>query len=278
MPDKPRFDKIVSLDEEALRARLEVVRAALTHASEKGRSLEAATTDVLRSMLPSEYGLSTGFIASHGTEGAELSTQLDVIIYDALRSGPLVRLGSCDVFPLEAVYGYVEVKAALRSCNDLQNPTADSLEACIKTNSKLRQLTKRRYWEPAPGSGVQAIQREYDWMTIRSFVVSFDVTGSIKDPAVFASRMAEVLAHFGGDTHLHGVLVLGNGFYRSRPVDNPNDRYHVEYTSESPLGAFRDQLLMAMQRFPRFAAAASPALDQYYSSRRWLSAAPPGAT
>ena len=51
--------------------------------------------------------LSTGFVVWLSPTGPQLSPHLDIIIYDAIRSGPPVRLNTCHVFPLEAVNGYV---------------------------------------------------------------------------------------------------------------------------------------------------------------------------
>jgi len=121
--DPPDFATLTRLEDAALSAKLEAVRAIIAHAGEKGRALEEAVTSLLRDILPAEYGLSTGFIAYHADEAVRLSPQLDIIIYDAVRTGPLARFTACDVIPLEAVLGYVEVKAGqslqfLRRCPD----------------------------------------------------------------------------------------------------------------------------------------------------------------
>jgi hypothetical protein len=86
---------LLRLDERALNARLDAVRAVISHGGEKGRALEHQVMDLLRSMLPSEYGLTTGFIAHLANDGRpRLTPQLDIIVYDALRSGPLARLAA----------------------------------------------------------------------------------------------------------------------------------------------------------------------------------------
>jgi uncharacterized protein DUF6602 len=120
MNNAPNFSDLNAIEERLLLAKLEAVRAAIVHAGEKGRALENGVQTLLRSILPAEYGLSTGFVVYHTPEGPRLSSQLDIIIYDALRSSPIVSLETCDVFPLEAVHGYVEVKATLRSSSDEQ--------------------------------------------------------------------------------------------------------------------------------------------------------------
>ena len=67
--------------------------------AEKGRALEQAVFHLLRELLPGEYGLSTGFIAYHADGTIKLSPQLDIIIYDAVRTGPLARLSACVARP-----------------------------------------------------------------------------------------------------------------------------------------------------------------------------------
>ncbi len=103
----PNFKEFVGIEQQGLRARLDAVRAAISHAGEKGRALEADVQKLIRSFLPAEYGLSTGFIVSRTPDGnVEISKQLDIIIYDALRAAPLMTIGTSDVFPIEAVYAY----------------------------------------------------------------------------------------------------------------------------------------------------------------------------
>ena len=115
MNDSPDFATLSRIEETLLLARLDAIRSSITHSGEKGRALEHAVCSLLRGLLPSEYGLSTGFVVWLSPTGPKLSQQLDIIIYYAIRSGPIIKLDTCDVFPLEAVYGYVEVKATLRS-------------------------------------------------------------------------------------------------------------------------------------------------------------------
>lgn len=134
----PQFADLNKIEEELLVAKLQAARKAIVHAGEKGRALEYEVRTLLRSILPAEYGLSTGFVVFHTDDGPRLSSQLDIIIYDAIRSGPIISLVTCDVFPLEAVYGYVEVKATLQSSSDeAKEPADNSIEKCLLNNREL---------------------------------------------------------------------------------------------------------------------------------------------
>jgi hypothetical protein len=273
----PNFSELLTLDEAALAARLQAVRAAISHAGEKGRSLEHSVTEVLRAMLPAEYGLTSGFVAFHGADGPKLTPQLDVIIYDANRCGPLARLGACDILPLEAVYGYVEVKALVRASNNLDNPPRDSLEACIKTNSELSTLRERWFYESFPSSQVKIQLKKRTWLRMRGYLVAFSVSDELSSPEVLARRIADVSAHYGATTHLHGLFVVGQGFYATRAVDEGEPLHRVRYTQQHALAAFRASLLAGLSRFRRFGETASPALNQYFGVPSWDEVTPTGS-
>jgi hypothetical protein len=277
----PDFLALSKIEEDLLVGKLDAARKAISHAGEKGRSLEAEVTTLLRSFLPEEYGLTTGFVVYHRHNGPSLSPQLDVIIYDPVRSGPIARLATCDVLPLEAVYGYVEVKASLQSTSDSAKEFADnSIEMCIKKNQQVRGMTERRFWKPAEGSPVQAELVTTQWMSIRSYVFAFEAEGAVaKNPDLFAQRIADVSARFGPPVHWHGVFVAGQGYYTTRAIDvskaRLEDWYHTEYTTEQPLAAFKWSLIHGLARFPRFPGHWTPAVDKYHEDETtWKSRAP----
>lgn len=263
------FSDLSKIEEELLVAKLQATRKAISHAGEKGRALENAVIRLIRDLLPSEYGLSTGFIAYHTEDGIRLSSQLDIVIYDAIRSGPMVKLESCDVFPLEAVYGYIEVKASICSTSDTAKEVAgNSIEACIAKNKKLRSMVNRRYWAPVRANTSGLVKHE--WMGLRSYVFAFEPEGAIaNDHKKFAQRIADTSKKQGPPTHMHGVFVANHGYFVTRPVDvstdTTDDYYHVQYTLNHPLLAFKSSLVRALASFPRFQYDWSPAIDQYYA-------------
>jgi hypothetical protein len=83
-----------------------------SHPGENGRNKEVILSKVLCSVLPDRYSIGTGFIvASDGTK----SGQNDIIIYDKFWSAPLFPEFASLIFPIEAVYGVIEVKSNLGS-------------------------------------------------------------------------------------------------------------------------------------------------------------------
>jgi len=277
MNNAPNFSDLNAIEERLLLAKLDAVRAAIVHAAEKGRALENGVRTLLRSILPAEYGLSTGFVVYHTPEGSRLSSQLDIIIYDALRSGPIVSLETCDVFPLEAVYGYVEVRATLKSSSDeAERPADNSLEQCLIKNRDLRNMTDRRYHLPFASSPVETFVMPREWAakipSIRSYVFAFEASDSVtKNLARLAQRVADYTKKLGNPTHLHGLFIAGQGFIYTKPVDAeaaaPEDYFHTYYTEDHPLLAFKTSLLHTLARFPRPQADWAPAIEEYFQQK-----------
>ncbi len=261
----PEFAALTGIEETALIARLDAVRKTISHAGEKGRSLETELMTLIRSFLPNEYGLSTGFVAALGAKGPILSSQLDIIIYDALRSGPIARLGSCDVIPLEATYAYIEVKASLLSTSDGAEKYADnSVETCIKKNSALRALKNRYYYAPEPNTTTKSKAFGMSCVPIRAFVFAYEATGDIaQDPSKFAERISR-FSRTTGDAHLHGVFVGGTGYYASvasEPNTPPADQYRVRFRTDHLFASFKWGLLHSLSRCFRYPENWTPALN-----------------
>jgi hypothetical protein len=275
------YSKFTCIEKEALAARLESIRAVLQHAGEKGRALEHEVASLIRFFLPNEYGLSTGFIAYHDNNGPKLSSQIDILIYDAVRGSPLVNLGTCVVLPIEFVYAYIEVKATLTSSSDTVIEYAEnSIERCIQKNSELRSITKRKFWITIKGSqvGMQLVER--DWLSIRSYIFAFQSEGNVtKEPTAMAERLANFLKKTGKPAHLHGVFLADGAYYETVPVDSnkadSDDCFRIRYTSGNTLGMFKTFLISALTRFTRIPENWVPALNQYQGATdQWKEVAP----
>lgn len=263
---QPSFATLAAIDERIMQAKLDAVRAAITHPGEKGRELELHVCSLLRDFLPAEYGLTTGFIVWRPKNGreTELSSQLDIIIYDAM-IGPLIRFGAFDVVPLEAVYGYVEVKASISSSSAKTN----SIAACLKTNETIRRMKARWFNDVAEGSPPQYVTRCSTWLAPRAFVVAFESADKATfDADAFATRFANSLLRSGA-AHIHGLLIPGRVFCYTIPHgedSREDERFHVRYTSQSML-AFKGQLLQSLTTFRRPEPwEGRPAIDSYFTA------------
>jgi hypothetical protein len=91
---------------------LQLIRE-LTHSGEKGKESEAILREFLRTSLPEKLGIETGFAITQD----EVSTQLDIMIYDKMQY-PVIYSGyAFKILPLLSVFMAIEVKMQLTSAN-----------------------------------------------------------------------------------------------------------------------------------------------------------------
>lgn len=259
MPDRlqrPSLNGFYDIEETRLRARLDGVRLALSHAGEKGRVLENEAAAFVRSILPPEYGVSTGFIAYCEDGEIRMSSQLDIIIYDAVRGSPLIRYETCSIFPLEIVYAYIEVKASL---------DISKLSDITIKNREIRTMRQRWYWHPSCGSPPETVLYDDKWLPIRSFVFSFE--SRIGEARALARTLRSELAK-APEAHLHGVFIAGQGFFSPHRIscgtvfeEHPQELF---FTDSHPLTAFKVMLVKCLATFPRCSIEHSPAVDRYH--------------
>ena len=134
-----------------------------------------------------------------------------------------------------------------------------------------------------PGTQTQTQIKAHDWNAIRGYVVAFEATGEVaSDPPKLAQRMADYSASLAGDTHLHGLLIVGKAFFKARPVEpaaiGTPGQYKIDYVTTDPLMAFMITILSGLARFPRVPTNWVPAIDKYFDQPTWSTCAPqPGA-
>lgn len=254
--DALSLSEFASAEEKLLSAKLDAVRASIRHGGEKGRAIEQSVLAFLRSFLPGEYGLSAGFVAYHDGESIKLSKQLDIIIYDAVRSAPLASLGTCDVFAIEAVFAYVEVKASLCSTSNTEDAAADSIERCIADNHELRKMRERRYLQVSHHGSPYGVHRtRFDELSVRGYVFSLEARGSVAcDIERLAQRVRQVSRAASRQAHLHGVFATNSGFLYtapSTPETDKNHTHHVRFTKTHPLLTFKATMLEQLATFWR---------------------------
>jgi len=275
----PDYSEVAKVTEDALLARLRAVRASIDHAGEKGRALEGAVQNILRQLLPAEFGLSTGFIAYTADDGPVLlSSQLDIIIYDALRGGPLIQLDGCAVFPIESVFAYCEVKAVLKSGGTVAAPGPSSIQGCLLQNLRVRQRNRRTYWVPIAGKGTQIQMKTVDGPPPRGYVVAFELEGSISTGSHLAQSLSDCSKELGAGVHLHGIFVPGAVFVETVPVEadavGTDLQHRTRFVESHTLQAFAGSLLMSLARFPRPEAGWAAALERYLESPAWIERTP----
>lgn len=285
----PNFAELLRIEEELLASQLRSVRAAVRHAGEKGRGLEHHALRLLRRLLPSEFGLTTGFVAcalgSNGDHKVVLSPQIDVIIYDAIRGAPVVDLGSSHVLPIECVHAVVEVKASFYR---------DVGQVC-RWSKEVRKLKTRHYlvapkrvdfeeehrkkFSNAPLGDLDQYLRDLanqqmfpppkwvtrEWAPIRCFALAFEYDTERRFTLDAArKRFAD---QCDGDVELHAIFVPDTCvLWTSNTDPNAGQIGGVGGTARDPLATFRHRLLDALSSFPRPGEGSTMDLRPYFDS------------
>lgn len=290
----PNFAEFLRLEEQALAAQLRAVRSAITHAGEKGRGLEHHALRLLRRLLPSEYGLATGFVACARPVATgyavELSPQTDVIVFDAVRGAPVVDLGSSQVLPLECVHAVVEVKASLYG----------SVHELHRWSAAVRQLRTRHYLvdpersvdlraededaleDMAGFGGTTSFERHArrgaleqifpprredmrSWPPVCVFALAFEYDREQRF-TLEAARARLASAFHDNEGHLDGLLIPDAGVMWHEADDDDANSNRIAGSEHAPLATFRHRLLKALAKFPRPSEGATIDLRPYFDS------------
>lgn len=112
MPDYLSYQKSISME---LLSEKDRVRNFIgdRHWGEDGRYKEAILTDCIRSKIPDNAKLGTGFVIG---DDDTISSQIDIIVYRA-EIPTLFQKGDFVIVPKESVLGIIEVKTKLNSSN-----------------------------------------------------------------------------------------------------------------------------------------------------------------
>jgi hypothetical protein len=116
-----------------LRAEAQYFTNSVVHRGEKGRLNETHFASILRRYLPNRFGIGTGFIVSTNPEKS-ISPQCDIIIYDVQNHTPFYESQAFSIYPIEIVYGVIEVKTDIRSKAEIDD--------CFKKCAFLRKMAQ----------------------------------------------------------------------------------------------------------------------------------------
>lgn len=220
----------------------DILTAVLPHAGERGRNDEERFKEFLRRTLPHRFSLGTGFIVS-SDPAIPPSSQTDIVIYDEFLNSPLHRELAAFVYPIEIVYGTVEVKGLLKSSD---------LSKCLKDIAKIRALaTAKRYVVYAsvpvdkanPAKRILAIKELCSDLAPRSFIVAYDVKGwsSLK---AFVGSWKRALSK-NRDAHLHGIAVLSKDWFVYQVAHKP-DEIKLKAFADHALARLVNQLAVSL--------------------------------
>jgi hypothetical protein len=224
--------------QEEFRVHSEVLTNVLPHSGERGRNNEEKFRDFLTKVLPKQFSVGTGFVIS-SQPNLPISSQTDVVLYDEFWNSPIYRELSSHVYPVEMVYGTVEVKRWLRK---------GDLDKICKDISKLQCLGHRKYYieyVPVPKSNTQpeallaGKQERLVNLKPRAFIFAYAQEGW-DHPEQLVTSLREAA----NETlpMIHGIVVLKSDWYLVQEPYSKNGPQFV-YSEGNALLKFTNGLL-----------------------------------
>lgn len=137
----------------------------LPHNVLKGESIEEIFRNFLREKLPKSLSVGHGIIVD---SNGKYTKELDVIIYDALKTPVFFQKKDIQIIPVECVYAVVEVKKEI--------PSEEKLNEIIENMQSVRALEKKAFFKL---KGVIKYThllygKEWDYWPIQYYVFAID--------------------------------------------------------------------------------------------------------
>lgn len=224
----------------------------VAHQGEKGRTVEAAIRGVLREILPGRYEIGTGFIINCKRE---ISSQLDIVIYDRINNAPIELAGSLGVYPIECVFGFIEVKSRLAS-RDIEKYARDVSQirrmALHKVYRDFEQIKFEETEETIAGTALESIARSQT-LPPRAFLFAHDCYA--KNYSTLEKQLMSTMQKY--EAHVHALCILEKNWCISQRVYLK--RYQFQKIDGDAFAGFHTRVLSALESFPR----GSMHLDSY---------------
>lgn len=220
-----------------------------SHNPEKGRLNETHLVNLLRRYLPPKFGVGTGFIVSGGNHVQE-SSQCDIIIYDPLNNAPFYSSDAWQIYPIEMVYGVIEVKTKIN-----KNEIRDALNKCAKLRSMCGNNLNHNKAYIRQGSVQEGKPAEYlrytSCLPPRFFIFGYN---SPNKKTTLENNIKELTKEV-SNSHVHGFCTLN----RNSAIYT----YHIPYRKpEARVAPLRDNgLSHFLMEMPKKLNSMLPVLD-----------------
>lgn len=220
----PSIRSYYSALQEQFKLQSHVLTDVLPHAGERGRNDEERFREFLGRILPRKYSVGSGFVVCSDTSVA-VSSQTDVVLYDEFHNSPLHKELAAHVYPVEIVYGTVEVKGRLEKRD---------LPKIVDDIAKMRALGAHRYYvsyggvqkpDAERGKNVVGQAELRETVPPRAFLFAYEQKGWATLDA-FVESLKE--ANKSLSAHFHGIAVLESDWYVAQEAyatDPP--KYHA---------------------------------------------------
>jgi len=204
--------------QEQFRLQSSILTDVLPHSGERGRNNEERFREFLSRVLPKKYSIGSGFVVC-SEPSVPVSSQTDVVLFDEFHNSPIHRELASHVYPVEIVYGTVEVKGRLEK-RDLRKIFEDA--------AKIRALGQYRYYikyesvaksDAQPTKQVVGLAELHSAVPPRAFVFAYEQTGW-RTLFEFVDSLREADREFAA--HIHGLAVLDSDWYVTQEAHAEN--------------------------------------------------------
>ncbi|MUH73634.1 DUF6602 domain-containing protein [Psychrosphaera haliotis] len=183
----------------------ESTKTSLKHSGSKGASNEEIVKNFLIQYLPKGLGITSGqAIDSNGAS----SKQLDIIIYDELKTPVFFQTADLKVLPIECIYAVIEVKSMLNK---------SELKKSYENMLSVKKLEKTAYFNS--NSEIQSTHNLYgrcweNW-PVAHFVFAFDSIGLESLEESFLELHSNSQIH----QRIDSICILKKGVFLNQDID-----------------------------------------------------------
>lgn len=243
--------------EEALVRLLNSKRSGIDDRTGKGNATERVIDEqLIVPHLPPGFRSCKGSVTQAANPGYQ-SPAIDRVIYDHSAASPLLYDESHSIFPIESVCGLVEITI---------NLDATKLREDIERMAPVKAMNKRRYLVPLPNSTTKVYRVEQEALSPRSFIVGLPADSSWS-PQTIAAALRRIQMDLGGHTHVHGLYVIGIGFFQTCAVESKSEpMYRIGgFSGPDRLFRFTTAFRQAFDRWGTLPPGCSVDLQDYLS-------------
>ncbi len=179
------------------------------------------------------------------------------MIFDEIHNSPLHRELAAFVFPIEMVYGIVEVKGLLKSSD---------LVPTLRSIAEVRRLAKNKHYvvygrtsvgQNQPDQFVVSPIEIMENLAPRAFIFAYDATWKTMSGFVSAFRKALIKVP---DAHVHGIIILAKEWF-SYQIAHSGEERRVKHYSDKSLFRFTNSMMHSLGSFPMYQAS----IDRYFN-------------
>lgn len=207
------------------------------HKLGRGTNREEILKSYLESVLPSKFGLGKGEVV---TSDNYHSREMDIIIYDKERCPKLIVEDGHALFPIETVYGVIQVKSSLSS---------PELKSAYENIKSLKDIIPKQSFTVSNGMGMQSTMQ---FPHLVGVIVAFEATRGLETIAEQCMILDEELQNI--SLRPDFVVAIDNGivgpseclrgdFNRMNSHLDDDSLYKVRNTKRHTLLRFYMQLL-----------------------------------